>query len=89
MAAVNTENILSCHWSRTFWISWENGGIEVGSGELQTHLLVAWVNIPDMYDIQGVGVSSWDNNYIEWEIPQDQGKYDLNEFRFYNYSNNL
>ena len=70
---IDTPEILSCDEFRTFWISWDNGLIAIGTG--------AWVGYTEFISWQdpepdGVGylsISGW-SQVVEWEMIQFSGK---------------
>ena len=42
-------------------------------GELGDHLIVEYIDIPDMWPINAIAISTWGASKGEWDIPQDQG----------------
>jgi hypothetical protein len=66
--------ILSCYEFRTFWITWKDGHIEVGSGsEIGTHVLVTWTDSNHIKDTKYVSFGAWYDAGISWAVMHDEG----------------
>uniref|UniRef100_X2B7D1 Farnesoic acid O-methyl transferase domain-containing protein n=1 Tax=Capitella teleta TaxID=283909 RepID=X2B7D1_CAPTE len=56
--SVSTPEINSCQHHRAFWITWQNGAIEVGQGEIIGLERIMDYQILDMYPVRAVGFST-------------------------------
>ena len=73
MAEAATENLLDCNNFKQFWTTWDNNRIQFGMGDIGEHLIVEYIDIPNMWDINGIGISTRNVGEGEWEILQEQG----------------
>lgn len=71
---VETPGILHCDRFTSFWISWENDVLEVGSGDLFQHsfMSTALKKETDIH-VLSFGNTNSDTAWAEWEILQDEG----------------
>lgn len=75
--AVPTEGINSCNEYRSFWITWQNGAIEVGRGEvIGTDRFMDFQPL-DLYPVNAVGFSSGYGLNGTWNIKLLQGSYNF------------
>ena len=71
LVRVPTPQILDCDNFRTFWVSWENGVLEVGVGDL-FDLSFMSVPLEDEANMHAVSFGTL-GVYGEWEVPQREG----------------
>ena len=70
----STPDVLSCLESRTFWISWDNGQIDVGVGDVSGRRLLSWVDSEPM-EVHSMALSSGPgSDGAEWVYPINSGK---------------
>ena len=67
------EDIVSCEEFRAFWVSWEKGSIQVGSGTQFTHVLAAWDDPNPLTDTKYVAFGSYEGASVDWQVMHDQG----------------
>jgi hypothetical protein len=59
---------LSCNSFKSFWISWNNGTIRVGTGHNVGHgEFMRWTD-PSPHMVNYVGISTWTGSSAEWSI---------------------
>ena len=70
---IDTPDILNCDGFRTFWISWDNGRIALGTAAVVGfNELLSWQDSePD--GVAYLSISGW-SNVAEWDIIQFSGK---------------
>ena len=70
----STPEVLSCLETRTFWISWDNGQIDVGRNSVSGRRLLSWSD-DDPKDVHAAGLSSGPgSDGAEWVYPVSLGK---------------
>ena len=68
----DTPNILSCDEMRQFWVSYEMGLLQLGTGDVYTHDLLSWYS-QGMSPLQRISIAT-DNKKGLWEVAQDLGR---------------
>ena len=66
--AVDTPDILKCNEERSFWITWQNGAIEVGRGEVVGQDRVMDFQPLEFYPVRAVGFSTGYSFNGTWNI---------------------
>ncbi|CAH1780145.1 unnamed protein product, partial [Owenia fusiformis] len=64
----NTPNVLSCTERRTFWLSWENGLVQLGSGLVKgsSSMLIQWQDTDAMFRPRHMAVSTEQGTKGHW-----------------------
>jgi len=68
----STPNILNCEMLLSFWVRWQNQTLEVGSGPVDSHVLMR-LDDPDMPAISVISVTSWYSAWAEFQFLQTEG----------------
>src|SRR5688572_16793997 len=69
----STPSIMNCDILLPFWVRWQNKTLEVGSGPVDSHVLMR-LDDPEMPDISVASVTSWYSAAAEYQFPQTEGK---------------
>ena len=72
--SLDTPGINSCTEERSFWISWQNGAIEVGRGEILGQERFLDFQPLEFYPIRAVGFSTGYSFNGTWSIKLLDGK---------------
>ena len=65
-------NLLELQTLKEFWVSWENGRIQIGQGRFRGLRTVIDFEDQRPYDVSAIALSS--ANQAEWKLLLDQGK---------------
>ena len=68
----STPNIMNCDTLLPFWVRWQNKTLEVGSGPVDSHVLMR-LDDPKMPDISVASVTSWYSAPAEYQFLQTEG----------------
>ena len=79
-----TPYILSCNRYRSFWVSWKDGNIEVGKGNVYTETFMTWVP-PNPHRIQAISLNSYQED-MDWIVDRPVG---MSLFKYCMYRNIL
>lgn len=71
--SVETPGILDCHSYRDFYISWNDGTIEVGSGHSSSHALLTWHD-SNPHEIRDFAMATGPAGSGTWKFPQTSGE---------------
>lgn len=74
LTQADTPNIMNCDEYLPFWAKWENKTLQIGSGDLDGHVIMR-LDDPEMTTIGAVSVSSWTSASAEYQFPETQGRY--------------
>jgi hypothetical protein len=74
LTQVETPNIMNCDEFLPFWIKWENKVLIVGSGPIDSHIIMQY-NDPQMADSFVVTVTSWVTAPAEFHFLEVEGIY--------------
>ncbi|XP_062588860.1 uncharacterized protein LOC134250513 [Saccostrea cucullata] len=62
---------LSCNTSRSFWVSWDNGTIMAGEGQVVGNgTFMKWTD-PNPHGVNFIGISSWNTAETHWKFNKD------------------
>jgi len=59
---------------RSFWISWFNGTLTVGSGAVFDNTLAVWPDVDSLREVTGISVTTGRGVEGEWEFAHAAGK---------------
>ena len=76
----DTPYILSCNEMRQFWVSYEMGLLQLGTGEVYTNDFLSW-KLEGMSPLQRISIAT-DNKIGLWEVAQDLGRLMAQGFKF-------
>lgn len=76
-----TPNIMNCDEYLPFWAKWENKTLQIGSGNLNEHVIMR-LDDEEMPAISAVSVSSWTSARAEFQFPETQGIGIVSQQRF-------
>ena len=65
---------VNCYETRSFWISWTDNVLRVGTGSLLTHTLISYADPDPIFPLNYVSFTSWSTASGEWELEQEEGK---------------
>lgn len=67
-----TPSLMQCDKFVNFWLSWENGALQVGTGDLDTVTLLSW-SLPSAAELHATAFDTSNGYSGEWELKQDPG----------------
>lgn len=72
LVSVETPSIMYCQELLPFWVRWENKSVVVGSGPLDSHVIMRYDD-PNMTDIWVASTTSWTTAASEYQFLQTEG----------------
>lgn len=72
----NYIDILDCDMLKTFWASWQDGRIEIGTGALGTNRLLHYED-PNMVSVEALTLATRSQSMAEWDFPRSKGQASL------------
>ncbi|CAH1794507.1 unnamed protein product [Owenia fusiformis] len=73
MATALTRDILSCDELRSFWISWYDKSIEIGSGNVYGMNRIIYYPDPNFHDVNAISYATGWGSSAEWRLTVSEG----------------
>ena len=70
----STPDVLNCYEVRSFWVSWVDGYVRVGTGYIYRLNTILQLEQKKPHPINAISISTMNGTEAEWEMEADNGK---------------